>query len=114
MKIVSVQSIHTADVAAIMLTAALNEIQCPIEHSNDLVIVCDEKTKIATLECNCNELIAWFKHRGQARLRTALGRMAGEHAINGYLTHPILKEEIENYPHIVSVCIAITMRQRHR
>lgn len=108
--IVTVQSAHTAEVAAIMLTAALAEIECPVEHSNDLVIVCDEKAKTATLDCRCNELTAWFKHRGQARLRTVLGRMCGEHTINGYLTHPILKEEVENYKEIISICISFRMR----
>lgn len=109
-KIATVQSIHNAEVAAIMLTAALHRIECPIEHSNDLIIVCDERAKTATLECNCNELTAWFKHRGQARLRTVLGEMCSEHTINGYLTHPILKEEVANYKQIVSVCIAFKMR----
>ena len=109
-KIATVQSIHNAEVAAIMLTHALQRIECPIEHSNDLVISCDERAKTATLECNCNELTAWFKHRGQARLRTVLGEMCGEHVINGYLTHPILKEEVENYKELVSICVTFRFR----
>ena len=109
-KIATVQSIHTGEVAAIMLTAALAAIECPIEHSNDLVISVDKLAKTATLECNCNELTAWFKHRGQARLRTTLGEMCGQHVINGYLTHPILTEEIDNYKQIISVCITFKTR----
>lgn len=104
--IATVQSIHNAEVAALMLHAALSIIGCPIESGNDLVIVCDELRKEATLECRCNELLAWFKKGGQNKLRTQLGRMASERSIAGYLTHPILTEEVENYKELVSICIS--------
>jgi len=109
-KIVTVQSNHSAEIAAIMLTSALATIQCPIEFSNDLVISVDKRAKTALLECNCNELTAWFKHKGQARLRTVLGEMCGQHTLQGYITHPILTEDVKNYKELVSICITFRMR----
>lgn len=108
--IATVQSVHNAEVAALMLQAALSIIGCQLEDSNDLVISCDEHRKEATLECRCNELLAWFKKGGQNKLRTQLGRMAHERSIAGYLTHPILTEEVENYKELISICVTFGSR----
>lgn len=106
MKIVTIEANRGgADAAAQAIIYILGLIGCAMEDMRkDMVITYDELAKQATLEVHENTLLAFFKVHGQARMRTHIGRLNKMREINGYLIHPMIKEDIPMYRAYVNVC----------
>ena len=106
MKILTIQANRGgADAAAQAIIYVLALIGCAMESMrSDVVITYDELAKQATLEVRENTLLAFFKLHGQPRMRTHIGRLCKMREIEGYLFHPMIKEEIPMYEEYVNVC----------
>ena len=106
MKIITIQANRGgADAAAQAIVYILGLIGCAMEDMRkDMVITYDELAKQATLEVRENTLLAFFKVHGQQRMRTHVGRLDKMREINGYLMHPMIKENIPMYQEYVNVC----------
>jgi len=106
MKILTIQANKGgADAAAQVIIYVLGLIGCAMESMRkDMVITYDELSRQATLEVRENTLLAYFKLHGQPKMRNHVGRLCKMREVDGYLFHPLIKENIPLYDEYINVC----------